>query len=133
MRNLLFLASIATLAACSEPAPEPATEEATAEPATMAEAPAPGDYVAVYEDGTEQPFTMNADGTWTGTGLDGAPANGSYAQVDGKTCFTTDPPAEDDSCWTNSPAAADGSFETVNDQGVKATVKPAAVEAPAAE
>lgn len=130
MTKWIALASVIALAACSEAeapeaAPETATEEVVAE-APASTTPPPGNYVAVYEDGTEQTFTMNADGTWSGVNLQGSPANGTYAEVDGKTCFTTEGGSNEDSCWTNQPPAADGTWSSTNDAGVKVTVRPAA-------
>ena len=130
MKYLTSLVAIAALSACSgetaEPEATPEEAPVVEEPVAMAEAPAPGDYLVTYEDGTEQPFTMNADGTWTGTQADGSEGNGTWAQQDGKTCFVTDPPADDDSCWTNQPLQADGSWTSTNDNGVTVTVRPAA-------
>lgn len=132
MRKLFACAAIAALAACSQPAPEPAADETTAaapEPAADAGAPVPGDYTVTYEDGTATPFTMNADGTWSGTNPAGEAGKGTYTFADGKTCFTSDPPNENDTCWTASPAAADGTFSSVSDKGVTVSVKPAAAQA----
>ena len=138
MRKLILAASIVALAACSqEPAEEPVVEEEVVEPAATS-APPPGDYLVVYDDGREQPFTMNADGSWSSQDAEGAATAGTWTDTDGKTCFVTDPPSEDDSCWTNSAAAADGSFSSTSDAGVTVTVRPAVAEAataaePAAE
>ena len=132
MKKIVSLVAIAALAGCSG-AEEAETEVAAEETAAVAEAPvanpdapAAGDYVVVYEDGTEQAFTMNADGTWSGAAADGSPASGTYTQQDGKTCFVTDPPSEEDSCWTNQPYQADGSWTSTSDNGVTVTVRPAA-------
>ena len=129
MRKLIACAAIVALAACSQPAPEPAAEEETAAAEPAAEAPVPGDYTVTYEDGSEAPFTINADGTWSGTNTAGEAGNGTYVFADGKTCFTSDPPNENDTCWTASPTEADGTFSSVSDNGVTVTVKPAAAEA----
>lgn len=131
MRKLFACVAIAALAACSQPAPEPAAEETTAaaEPAAEAGAPVPGDYTVTYEDGTATPFTVNADGTWAGTNPAGEEGKGTYTFADGKTCFTSDPPNENDTCWTASAPAADGTFSSVSDKGVKVSVAPAAAEA----
>lgn len=136
MRGFFALTLAVGLAACNSApaedtaaAPEAAETEAmtTPEPAAAAGvAPAAGSYTVVDADGTESPFTMNADGTWTGTDAEGKPAKGTYKQEGGKTCFTSDPPSEDDTCWTSQPAAADGSFSSTSDKGRTVTVKVAA-------
>ena len=130
MRKLIACAAIAVLAACSQAEAPPAEPEevAVSEPAPADGAPVPGDYTVTYEDGTATPLTMNADGTWSGTNSEGEAGNGTYAFADGKTCFTSDPPNENDSCWTPTPADADGNFSSVSDSGVKVTVAPAAAE-----
>ena len=90
------------------------------------ETPPPGDYVVTYPDGTEVPFSMTADGTWTGQDAEGAAAAGTFEQRDGKTCFVTDPPSEDDGCWSNRVMNDDGSWTSTSDAGVTVTVRPAA-------
>lgn len=134
MRILFACAAIAALTACSQAeAPAAPAEETTAaaEPVAEAGAPVPGDYTVTYEDGTATPFTVNADGTWSGKNPAGEDGKGTYTFADGKTCFVSDPPNDEDTCWTASPAEADGTFASVSDKGVKVTVKPAAAAAAA--
>ena len=135
MKKIIALAALAALTACSQ-AEEAENTDTMAdgtsvteqEPAMTAEAPASGDYMVAYEDGTEVPFTMNADGTWTGQDGEGATQSGTYEQRDGKTCFVTDPPSDNDSCWTNAAVGDDGSWTSTSDAGVTVTVRPAAAE-----
>lgn len=132
MKKIVSLVAIAGLAACSQAEEADDTDtmaDATAvteqEAATEAEAMAPGDYVSVYPDGTEVAFTTNADGTWTASSSDGRTAAGRIEQRDGKNCFVSDPPSEDDSCWTPRVMNEDGSWTSTNDAGVTVTVRAA--------
>lgn len=127
MKKLILIASIAALAACSEPAPAPeAPAEAPAPAAEVALAPdgqpGPGTFDITYADGSKGSVTSTAEGTYTGTVGD-ASISGTVANVDGKACF--DPEGEDTPavCWTASAAAADGSWTSTNDAGETVTVK----------
>lgn len=133
MKNIVALAAVAALAACSQ-AEEPAVDEATPdatpvveqEPAPVSDQMEPGSYVATYPDGTEVSFTTTADGTWTATDSDGEATSGTIVERDGKNCFTSEPPAETDSCWSARVMNDDGSWTSTNDAGVTVTVRPAA-------
>lgn len=126
MKKIIAFAAIASLAACAEAEPEaevaaePAAEEVAMAPGTVV----PGDYIVTsetMEDGS--PFTINPDGTWTGTDAEGNPESGTSAIVDGQICFTTEGETEAE-CWTNSEVAEDGSFTSVNEAGEQVTVTP---------
>ena len=132
MKKIVSLVAIAGLAACSQAEKADETDtmaDSTAvteqEAAMEAEAMAPGDYVSVYPDGTEVAFTTNADGTWTASSSDGRTAAGKIEQRDGKNCFVSDPPSEDDSCWTARVMNDDGTWSSTNDAGVTVTVRSA--------
>jgi hypothetical protein len=129
MKKLVIAASVAVLAACS-PAP---TEQATAtEAAAPAEAPTvangspSGIYIATAADGTEMTSTINADGTYAEAAADGTMiAEGTWAVVDGKTCFTPNGDGAAAECFTETAPAADGSFSATSDDGQTVTVRPA--------
>lgn len=136
MRLLVIAASLAVLSACG-PAPkkEPAAEETVAaEPAAMTSAngSAAGTYIITGPDGTESTSTINADGTFTGTGPDGSVMEGTWAVVDGKTCFTTKEEGATPECWTEAAPGEDGSFTATSDAGNTVTVRPAPAAEPAA-
>lgn len=131
MRKLLLAASILTLAACTGEAPAPAEEEA------VAEAPAPegvvangspaGAYDVTNADGTTMTANINADGTYSDVAADGTVVEeGTYAVVDGKTCFTPTTEGATPMCFTESERAEDGSFTATPDEGDPVTVKPKA-------
>lgn len=136
MRKLVIAASIAVLAACS-PAPkeEPAAEEtAAAEPAavTTANGSVAGTYIVTGPDGSEATSVLNADGTYTDTAADGTVTEGTWAVVDGKTCFTGKEEGAKPVCWTEAAPGEDGSFTATSDTGETVTVRPAPAEAAAA-
>jgi len=131
MKKIAIVAGLGLLAACSKPAPsEPAAEETVAATETAA-APgtangsAAGTYTVVAADGTTGTSVLNADGTYTDTGADGKVAEGTWAMVDGKTCFTGKEEGAKPVCWTESAPGADGSFTATSDSGETVTVKPA--------
>lgn len=134
-RIVLALVPLTILAACSsEPAEEPATEDVAEE---IAEAPAmtaangspAGTYEVTAADGTVTSSTLNADGTYVDTGADGSVlAEGTWAVVDGKTCFTPVTEGEETMCYTETAPGADGSFTATPDEGDPVTVRPAAAD-----
>ena len=132
MRYLAIAILPLTLVACTaEPAEEPAVEEtpAAAEAPDMATAngTGPGTYDVTWEDGTASVMETSADGTYVATAADGSQISGTWAVVDGKSCFT--PTGEDGLCWTEGEQGADGSFTATSDEGTTVTVKPRAAEA----
>lgn len=140
MKKLIAIASIAALAACqSEPAEEPVAEETVTEApeaVTVANGSAPGTYEATAADGTVMTTVINEDGTYTDSDAEGnVVAEGNWAVVDGKTCFTPTTEGVEAMCFTESEPAEDGSFTATPDEGDPVTVRPAAaaVEEVAAE
>ncbi len=129
MKKLTLIVGIVALSACNEAkAPEaPATDEAV----LAAPTPGPGKYDVFMADGSPGGSTvLNADGTYTDSDADGSlVAEGSWAMVDGKTCFTPTTEGQEAMCFTESARAADGSFTATPDKGEPVTVKPAAAEA----
>lgn len=128
MKKLIALAAVLALAACAEPAQQ---EEAAAPAATEAPAVAvangspPGTYEATGPDGTVGTTVINADGTYTDTAADGTVvAEGTWAVVDGKTCFTPTTEGMEPMCFTESAPAEDGSFTATPDSGDPVTVRP---------
>lgn len=127
MRKIALLMGPLALVACSS---EPAEEEAPAEEVvveevapTVANGSATGAFTVTAADGTVTTSTINEDWTYADTAADGSVlASGTWAVVDGKTCFTpTDGEAE---CWTESAPGDDGSFTATSDTGAVVTVMP---------
>lgn len=118
-----------TLAACQpEPAAEPVVEEAAeAAPVTVANGTPVGTFAVTNADGTAGTTVINADGTYTDTDSEGnLVAEGTWAVVEGKTCFTPTTEGQDPMCYTESAPAEDGSFTATPDEGDPVTVRPAA-------
>ena len=134
MKKLLIAASILTLAACAEPAQQEEapvdTAEAEAPTPTVANGSPPGTYEATAADGTVVTTVINADGTYSDSASDGTVlAEGNWAVVDGKTCFTPSGEGSATMCFTESEPAEDGSFIATPDEGDPVTVRPAAAAA----
>ncbi len=130
MKFYIGMSAALLIAACSPGAEgEGAAEaEAVAEEVVAYDGSvAAGDYMVESEDGSE-PFSIDADGNWTGSDDEGNEITGSSEVVDGKICFTTDGEEEAD-CWTNEAPGEDGSFSSTSDEGETVTVKPVAEEA----
>ncbi|KUO54754.1 MAG: hypothetical protein APF82_07225 [Sphingomonadales bacterium BRH_c42] len=118
-----------TLAACQpEPAAEPVVEEAAeAAPVTVANGTPVGTFAVTNADGTAGTTVINADGTYTDTDSEGnLVAEGTWAVVEGKTCFTPTTEGQTAMCYTESAPAEDGSFTATPDEGDPVTVRPAA-------
>lgn len=139
MRLLIIAASLTVLTACGQQAAEaPAPEEAApaAEAAALATANgAPtGTYTVASADGTVLgTSTIKDDGTYSDTAPDGKSMEGTWAVVEGKTCFTLKEEGAKPECWTENAPAADGSFTATSDTGETVKVTPVAAAAPAAE
>lgn len=134
MKKLIVAASILILAACTQPAEQ--SGEATAPPEAEAAAPTvangspPGTYEATAADGSVMTTVINADGTYSDTAADGTlVAEGTWAVVDGKTCFTPTTEGQVPMCFAESAPADDGSFIATPDSGDPVTVRPAATAA----
>ncbi len=131
MKKFAIIAGFALLAACNQggkeaPAAEETTAAATPEAAVMttANGSLAGTYTVVDAKGTEGTSVLNADGTFADTGADGKTTEGTWAVVDGKTCFTAKGEGEKPECWTEAAPGADGSFAATSDSGESVTVKP---------
>lgn len=133
MRKLIFLAAPLALAACAQEAEVEeavATEEVEAAVLTTANGtatPMMGEVTSA--EGPQGMSSLNADGTFQDMDADGElVAEGTWAVVDGKTCFTPTTEGTDPECWTESEPAEDGSFTAVSDTGAEVTITPAAAE-----
>ena len=125
MKKLIQVALLAgALTACSsEPAEEAAEAPATEETAAS---DLPGTYEVTQADGTKTTTVINADGTYTDTGADGTEVSGTWAEVDGKECFTPAADAEGEAaatCYTSTEPGEDGTFTATPDEGDPLTVK----------
>lgn len=137
MKYFFLLTASTALAACSQAeAPAEPVATATSEPAavaTTANGSPVGDFEVVAPDGSATKTTLNADGTYSAFGADGAvTAEGTWAVIDGKTCFSPTTKGVEPMCFTDSSPAEDGSFTATPDKGEPVTVRPASA-APAAE
>ncbi|KRA80739.1 hypothetical protein [Altererythrobacter sp. Root672] len=139
MRKLMMVMLPLVLAACNnQPAQEPeATETPTATPEPVALVSANGSPAGAYQvttkDGTVSNTVLAADGTYTDTDAKGVvTAQGTWAVVDGKTCFTPTTAGVEAACYTETTPAADGSFTATPATGDPVTVRPAPTPAAAA-
>src|SRR6056297_90607 len=105
MRKLILLAAPLALAACAqetEVEETAVTEEVEATVVTTANGtvtPMTGEVVGA--DGPQGLSSVNADGTYQDLDADGGVvAEGTWAVVDGKTCFTPTTEGADAQCWT---------------------------------
>ena len=85
MKRIVFVALLAGVAACSQPAPAPeATAEATtaaaAEPLAADGKPSVGKYQVTRADGTVMTDDVRADGTYVTTMADGTTETGKWEQ-----------------------------------------------------
>lgn len=126
MKVYLTLAACLAIAACSpaaeseaEPTTEPTVEEVAVAPGGVA----PGYYMVDDSEGSA-PFSIDADGNWTGQDAEGNANSGTSEVVDGKICFTTTG-EEGTECWLNEASAEDGSFSSTSDEGETVKVTPA--------
>jgi hypothetical protein len=131
LRKLLIFAAPLALVACAQEAPvaDDVAEEVAAEVMTTANGTAPGTYQVSNDDGPQGMSTLNADGTYQDMAADGSlVAEGTWAVVEGKTCFTPTTEGEEAMCWTESEPAEDGSFTATADSGDSVTVSPATAD-----
>ena len=129
MKRLLMVSLVGTLAACQpEPAEEPVVDDAAeAAPVTVANGVPVGTFAVTNADGTEGTTVINADGTYSDSDADGKLIEeGSWAVVDGKTCFTPTTEGREAMCFTETAPGEDGSFTATPDEGDPVTVRPAA-------
>lgn len=139
MRKILIAMAAApfalplALSACSEtPAPAPEPTEEPAAPGSSSNGSPPGTYQVTANDGTISTTTLNADGTYTDNDAGGAvTAEGTFAVVDGKTCFTPTTEGQTPMCYEESTPGPDGAFTATGDDGTSVMVSPALAAAPA--
>ena len=129
MKKFVIVAGFALLAACgskTEAPADPSASDRAAAAATSAApvaATAPGVYDIVAPDGTKATSSLVKDGTYVDRDTAGkVTEKGTWADKDGKTCFTTDKAVE--TCFTVSAPAADGSFTATDAKGAVTQVKP---------
>lgn len=132
MRKILTALAILPIAitACSQEPTEAPAKVPSVEPAAPASASGngspPGAYQVTAADGTLSITTINADGTYIDSNAQGAvAAEGTYAVVDGKTCFMPITEGATPMCYTESAASPDGSFTATGDDGSVVLVFPA--------
>lgn len=133
MRKFIFLAAPLALAACAQEAEvdeTSAVEEAEVAAVTTANGTVtPMTAQVMGGDGPQGLSTLNADGTYQDLDAEGGVvAEGTWAVVEGKTCFTPTTEGVDPQCWTESEPAEDGSFTATSDGGDEVTVTPVAAE-----
>ncbi len=130
MKKFAIVASVALLAACGSKTEAPAvtaTTDAAADAAAVASAApyvaTPGSYDVTAADGTKSVDTLMADGKYVSRDAkDKVTDKGTWANKDGKTCFTSTGKAE--VCYTISAVAPDGSFTATDPTGVVVKVAP---------
>jgi len=134
MRKIVLFAAPLALIGCVQ---EPASEEAALEEAEVVEAAmttangtaTPMSAEVSSADGPQGRSTLNADGTYEDLDADGGTvAKGTWAVVDGKTCFTPAAEGSETTCWTESEPAEDGSFTATSDAGEEVTVTPISMD-----
>lgn len=124
---MLFAAPLA-LAACSQEAayePEAVEAEVVEAPTTANGAPSGSATVTTVDGEPLGKTDLNADGTYQDYNPDGElVAEGTWAVVDGKTCFEPTTEGVGAMCWTESEQAEDGSFTATPDEGDPVIVTP---------
>jgi len=128
MKKLIWIAAVATLAACSNKAEEaPAAENSVVSSAEVAgkSATPPGLYTVANDAGPAGTTLINADGTYVDTAPDGTEVKGAFTSKNGMDCF--DPEGDEgETCFNLTPPAADGSFKATSTDGkMTVTVTPA--------
>ena len=137
MRNLIFLMAPLALAACAQEAEVEVTDTEEVEVAAVTTAngtvtPMTGE--VSNAEGSQGMSTLNADGTYQDLDTEGGVvAEGTWAVVGGKTCFTPTTEGVEGQCWTESEPAEDGSFTATSDAGEEVTVSPVTAEEETAE
>ena len=111
MKRIIVIAALATVAACSKPAPAPeaeATNDATAEAAAPAAAepvaadgkPSVGKYRVTRANGTVMTDDVRADGTYVTTMADGTTETGKWEQKGPNLyCATSDKEGAKQKCY----------------------------------
>ena len=124
---LLAFAATTALAACgsnkSEDTVEP-IETTVAETDTATASQMAGTYEVTAADGTVTRQTVNADGTYVDSDLEGNETQrGTWSQQGDQLCYDPDGPDVEE-CWIGGAPGADGTFEaTTADGSATATVR----------
>jgi len=134
MKQIVMIAAIGALAACSEaeaPAPEPTDTATAAAPLAIDGGPLAGSYSTTDAEGGEAVWTLAEDGTFTlvAEGVD--PVAGTYTNTpneDGTAKFCADPEGDEagETCYAISVPGEDGSWTATDPDGNVLTVKRAA-------
>lgn len=126
MHKLAIVSATCLLAACSG-GPVEKTEEAVSvsEGMTTANGTPAGTYHVAAADGTASLVTLNADGSYSQMTPEGTyPGEGTFAVVDGKTCFKVRAVGAQPTCYSETERASDGSYTATPDGGEPLTVTP---------
>lgn len=124
MKKLIIIAACTALAACGSKE-EPAAEATEAAPAATTDTATASQMAGTYEvklaDGTVTRQTINADGTYADTDLNGTQLEtGTWRQTGDQLCY--DPEGEEpEACYTGGAPAPDGSFEVRDASGTVAS------------
>ena len=127
MKKFLILAACGALAACgsndADEAPE-AIETDVAVTDTASADQMAGTYEVTAADGTVTRQTVNADGTYVDSDLEGNETQrGTWRQQGDQLCYDPDGPDVEE-CWIGGAPGADGTFEaTTADGSATATVR----------
>ncbi len=128
MKKFLFIAACSALAACgsneAEEPVEPMDTTATAGTTdTATTSQMTGTYEMTMDDGTVVRQTINADGSYVDTDLEGNELErGTWRQQGDQLCLDDAGPGAEE-CWTGSTAGPDGSFEATGADGTSVTVR----------
>jgi hypothetical protein len=132
MKRTIAILALAAVAACNEPATDPAAStegttevaEQTVDPSEAGfEAVAPGNYDVVHADGTIDKLTVHPGLTWSMVAANGDATGGTIFAQGGKNCFVTEG-GDGHRCFAGTPPAEDGSIQVTGDDGEVATVRP---------
>ncbi|MBX7457462.1 hypothetical protein K3152_04310 [Qipengyuania sp. 1NDH17] len=128
MKKFLIIAACGALAACgSNEAEEPVEPIETTAPAgttdTATTSQMTGTYEMTMDDGTVVRQSVNADGTYVDTDLEGnVLERGTWRQQGDQLCLDDAGPGAEE-CWTGGAEGADGTFEATGADGTTVTVR----------
>ncbi|WEK46918.1 MAG: hypothetical protein P0Y56_01125 [Candidatus Andeanibacterium colombiense] len=113
MRNILLVAALASLTACSASQP---TEAPTEKPNTPDEQMV-GSYQYTGPDGKKMSSVLEANHTYTDASAGIVSDAGTWELKDGKTCFTSSAAGSAPECYTMSGSSEDGTLTATPDKG----------------